>query len=88
MGIVYVLTNPAMEGLVKIGKTSRSALENRMGATLFDRSAVSFNCEIAVDVDDDTTVESALHKAFDKYRVNPRREFFEVDPEHIKPLIA
>ena len=88
MGIVYVLTNPAMEGLVKIGKTSRSALENRMGALYSTGVPFPFNCEIAVEVDDDTTVESALHKAFDKYRVNPRREFFEVDPEHIKPLIA
>lgn len=88
MGIVYVLTNPAMEGLVKIGKTSRSALENRMGELYSTGVPFPFNCELAVEVDDDTTVENALHKAFDKYRVNPRREFFEVDPEHIKPLIA
>lgn len=88
MGIVYVLTNPAMEGLVKIGKTARSALENRMGELYSTGVPVPFNCEIAVEVDDETSVESALHKAFAKFRVNPRREFFEVDPEHIKPLIV
>ena len=46
MGIVYVLTNPAMEGLVKIGKTSRSALENRMGALYSTGVPFPFNCEI------------------------------------------
>lgn len=88
MGIVYVLTNPAMQGLVKIGKTTRSTLENRMGELYSTGVPVPFNCEIAVEVDDETSVESVLHKAFAKFRVNPRREFFEVDPEHIKPLIA
>ncbi len=88
MGIVYVLTNPAMQGLVKIGKTTRSTLENRMGELYSTGVPVPFNCEIAVEVDDEASVESVLHKAFAKFRINPRREFFEVDPEHIKPLIA
>ena len=88
MGIVYVLTNPAMHGLVKIGKTTRSTLENRMGELYSTGVPVPFNCEIAIEVDDETAVENALHKAFNKFRVNPRREFFEIDPEDIKPLIA
>lgn len=88
MGIVYVLTNPAMEGLVKIGITTRSTLENRMGELYSTGVPVPFKCEIAVEVDDEMSVESVLHKAFAKFRVNPRREFFEVDPEDIKPLIA
>ncbi|MFT7387743.1 MAG: hypothetical protein ACI8VC_000984 [Candidatus Endobugula sp.] len=29
-GIVYVLTNPAMPGIVKIGKTSRDSVDARL----------------------------------------------------------
>ena len=29
-GIIYVLTNPAMNGLVKIGKTSRTSVDQRL----------------------------------------------------------
>ena len=53
--IVYALTNPAMPGLVKIGKTSRDDPQARM-KELYNSSGVPlpFECVIAVEVEDDS----------------------------------
>jgi hypothetical protein len=80
-GIVYVLTNPAMPGLVKIGKTTQGTTEDRM-STLYNSSVpVPFECPFAARVQDADAAEAALHQAFAPYRVNPRREFFEIEPD-------
>ena len=88
MGIVYVLTNPSMGGLVKIGRTNRSNLQNRMGELYSTGVPFPFTCEIAIEVEDDAAVERALHQALSKMRVNRQREFFDVDPDSLKPLFA
>ena len=79
-GIVYVLTNPAMPGLVKIGQTTNEII-NRMNDLNTTGVPFPFDCLFACEVDDCKVVENALHKAFYPYRVNPRREFFEIDPD-------
>ena len=79
-GIVYVLTNPAMPGMVKIGQTTNE-ITNRMNELNTTGVPLPFDCLFACEVDDCKIVENSLHKAFYPYRVNPRREFFEIDPE-------
>lgn len=80
-GIVYILTNPAMPGLVKIGKTLRDSVEGRL-ADLYSTSVpVPFECEYAARVEDAGAVERILHEAFGPYRINPKREFFDITPE-------
>ena len=88
MGIVYVLTNPSMEGLVKIGRTTRYNLQNRMSELYSTGVPFPFTCEIAIEVEDDAAVERALHQVLGKMRVNRQREFFEADPDSLKPLFA
>jgi hypothetical protein len=39
-----------------------------------------FNLEFACGVTGHNEVENALHIAFAPYRVNPRREFFKIEP--------
>ena len=85
-GVVYILTNPAMPGLVKIGKTSRAA-EVRMDQLYSTGVPVPFNCLIAVEVEDRHAVEKALHMAFNPQRVNPSREFFEIDGVQAKAVL-
>lgn len=77
-GVIYILTNPAMPGLVKIGKTSNAA-EVRMDSLYTTGVAVPFECAKAVEVEDIHKVEKALHIAFGPQRINPKREFFKID---------
>jgi hypothetical protein len=80
-GIVYVLTNPAMPGLVKIGMTNRDTVDVRM-KELFNTSVpLPFECEYACKVADYEKVEKALHIAFHPYRLHAQREFFKINPE-------
>ena len=79
--IVYVLTNEAMPNLVKIGKTTRKDVKTRMNELYSSGVPFQFECVYAVEVNDCATVEKALHTAFNPSRVNPKREFFSIDPE-------
>ena len=80
-GIVYVLTNPAMPDIVKIGMTNRDTIDARM-KELFNTSVpLPFDCEYACRVSDCEVVEKALHIAFHPYRIHAQREFFKINPE-------
>lgn len=80
--IIYVLTNEAMPGLVKIGFTE--FLEDRI-KSLSAHSGVPlpFECYYAAEVDDMTRVERLLHQLFSEHRVNPKREFFRLDAQKV-----
>lgn len=79
--IVYVLTNPAMPSLVKVGKTTQGDVEQRMSQLYSTGVPYPFECVYAVEVEDCSKVESALHMAFGPNRVNPKREFFDIEAE-------
>lgn len=81
--IVYVLTNPAMPGLVKIGMTTQIEVEDRMRQLYGTGVPVPFDCAFACQVSDATEVERALHFAFGMTRINPNREFFRIEPERV-----
>ena len=85
--IVYVLTNEAMPNLVKIGKTTRSDVKTRMSELYSSGVPYQFECVYAVEVNDCSTVEKALHVAFNPNRVNPKREFFSIDPEQVIAIL-
>jgi hypothetical protein len=85
--IIYVLTNEAMPGLVKIGITSGDSVADRM-RQLSAHSGVpfAFECSYAVrtnTVHSASEMESWLHDMFVRERVNPRREFFRLSPERV-----
>ena len=79
-GIIYVLTNPAMHGIVKIGKTARE-IETRLSELYSTGVPVPFECVFAGKVSDIDKVEKAFHLAFAPYRINPKREFFHIEAE-------
>ena len=79
-GFVYVLTNSAMPGLVKIGKTERTPDER---AEELQSTGVPFAFELQWfgQFEDMAAVELKLHKCFHKQRVSKWREFFKIDVE-------
>lgn len=81
--IVYVLTNSSMPNLIKIGKTTQQEVEVRMKQLYGTGVPVPFECVFACQVKDATEVEKALHIAFGNTRINPNREFFEIEPERV-----
>lgn len=86
MSIVYLLTNPAMPGLVKIGHTIN--LTERM-QRLYATSGVPlpFNCYYAVEVDNHISLEKRMHNGLAPNRINSGREFFKINPEEAKNLL-
>ena len=98
-GIVYVASNPwFVNGIVKIGSTNGNSVESvvtrlnslyRAGPGAASASGVPapFVCEYAVVVPNYTDWEKALHKAFADKRINPSREFFEVDSIRVKAIL-
>ena len=87
VGIVYVLTNPAMPGLVKIGRTARSSINARLNELYSTGVPVPFECVFAARVNDEVKVENAFHRAFGPYRLNHKREFFQIQPEQAIALL-
>jgi hypothetical protein len=84
--IVYILTNDAMPGLVKIGRTD-STIEQRMRELYKTGVPVPFECFHASVVKNAQNVEGRIHRAFDKFRLNKNREFFEIEPESILEIL-
>lgn len=82
-GIVYVLTNPCMPGIVKIGMSEKCDIDQRMKDLYSTGVPLPFECQFAckVKVTDCRKIERALHTAFAPQRVNTNREFFRIVPE-------
>ena len=76
-GIVYVLINPAMPGLVKIGITTRSQVHIRMSELYTTGVPLPFECSFAGKVKDVKAIETALHIGFEKNRIKSDFKFEE-----------
>lgn len=86
-GIVYVLSNDAMPGLIKIGMTKREELKQRLAELYTTGVPFPFKCLYACEVKDCKKVEAALHTAFSTDRVNPKREFFKMSLERVYAIL-
>jgi len=88
-GIVYLLTNPVMPGLVKIGMTTREDMDARMRELYSTGVPVPFECQFACRVkkSDCVKIEKALHTAFEPQRINANREFFRINVGQAKAIL-
>ena len=78
VGHLYVLSNPGMPGLVKVGKTTRTAAaraaELSSGTGVPDAFVVEFESDKCADV---SAAEKRAHTVLADLRTNQRREFFK-----------
>lgn len=81
-GYVYVLSNPSMPGLVKIGRTTRS-VEQRANELWQTGVPTPFFIEYSQLFPNCIDAEAILHSEFEDYRRNDCREFFEVSPDTV-----
>lgn len=85
-GILYVLTNERLPDLVKIGIVEKGSTAADLQSRVTQISGATgvplpFEVHYAVRLRDPRSLENKLFRLFGEERVNPRREFFEVDPE-------
>ena len=85
--IIYILTNEAMPGYIKIGKTQTSVDQRILELSRSSAVPLPFECYYAAKVADMDKVEAALHDAFGDHRINPRREFFNISPERVVAIL-
>ena len=86
-GVIYVMTS-AIEGLVKIGKTSTDRFEARMQYLESNgySNITGLQRLVAIEVDNYHKKEQLLHEVFSKHRIG-RSEFFALDEYLIQRLL-
>jgi len=83
IGFIYIMSNPAYKGLIKIGQTSKDPIVRRK---YLNTTGVPepFVIEYQALVDDYRRQEKYIHQNLQKYRHKNDREFFKVSvPEAI-----
>lgn len=93
-GIVYILTNPCLDGWVKIGMTDREDIDLRLAElNRPENIPLSFRAYAIYEVENPYAVEQSIHKIIDKvdsnlhareYAANGKvrqREFFKMSEE-------
>ncbi len=80
MGIVYILTNDAMPGIIKIGITEES-VENRIKSLDNTSLPLPFRFYFAIESKRYKEIEKLAHDTFSAFRLRENREFFKMDPE-------
>lgn len=86
--IIYILTNESMPGLAKIGLTTDSVESRITQLSTHSGVPLPFECYFAAEVKDCSKLEKTLHQLFSENRVNPKREFFKIDPEKVVLAIS
>lgn len=80
IGIVYVMTNPAMPGLIKIGHSTHLNVEKRATELSANTGVpLPFEGDFSVPVEYPRQREADIHARLAHYRVSPDREFFRIE---------
>ena len=86
-GFVYVLSNAAMPGIYKIGRTDRAPRDRMDELSRSTSIPYDFDLVLFAQVDDAVAAEAEIHKDLRAKRINPSREFFRASLEEIRSAI-
>jgi hypothetical protein len=78
-GTLYILVNASMPNLVKIGKTTKSAVERAKELSSGTGVATPFHVAYELAVSDCDVAERLLHERLASHRISSDREFFAID---------
>ncbi|MCX6914659.1 MAG: GIY-YIG nuclease family protein, partial [Verrucomicrobia bacterium] len=84
---IYVLENPSMPGLVKIGRTERSVSERLTELSSHTGVPTGFSVVKEYAVSNSVEAERIVHERLSVYRVAVNREFFKIEPEDATDII-
>ena len=89
VGYVYILTNPSLKGMVKIGKTRRPV--NTRSKELYNTAIPTEFVEFAsLKTSKFAQVEELVHRILTKLthkRVNEKREFYKIKPQEALEIL-
>ena len=90
MGCVYILENPAMPDLIKIGYTMATA--QKRADELSRATGVPMPFEVVIDfaqleLEQCKKIEREMHRELNEFRVNPKREFFKYSTDDASQLL-
>lgn len=77
---IYVMINPSMPRVVKIGKTTRSAEDRAKELSGSSSIPTPFIVIYERTVENCALAEAFIHAKLDQYRVSENREFFSISP--------
>lgn len=75
-GYVYILINPSMPNLIKIGQTKRDALTRAKELSTSTGVPTPFMVVFEIFCNDCISIERTMHKKLEEFRCNTKREFF------------
>ena len=86
-GFVYILSNPSMIGLLKIGFTNDEIIDYRITDLWTTGVPEPFKLEAYTRVNNPNEVERQIHKIVDEYRLNKDREFFRISFDKLLEIL-
>jgi hypothetical protein len=84
---VYILSNKAQPGILKIGYTNKHPEERAKQISNSTGVALPFDVEFAFHCYNGVSLEQECHNKLKEYRVNNNREFFQISLEEAQHIV-
>lgn len=84
-GIIYILTNESMPGLIKIGVTNN--IKQRLQSLDTTSVPTPFKLHYAIEIEDYVQKERLIHQGYAQDRIRSSREFFKIEPENATAML-